>query len=101
MKQKQPHTAAWEGGVFMKRAIKITTGVIFLAFAVAYSIYLLATNPAIIDMTEARMFLTFWREYLIISISFIIGYVLLSLGLPACRADRSKKSKVKGRRPKG
>ena len=59
----------------MSKHTKCFIGYVLILVGVIFVFYLEFTH---IDMTEARMFITFWKQYLIIFAIFIVAGFLIS-----------------------
>lgn len=58
----------------MKEKIKLLTGVIIFIACLVYGVIITFTNP---DMTEMRLLLTYWKEYILMFLLMIVGYLLI------------------------
>lgn len=58
----------------MKEKIKLFTGIIIFLVCLIYGIFIAISNP---DMTEMRLLITYWKEYLAMFILMLFGYYLI------------------------
>jgi hypothetical protein len=62
----------------MKTKIKFFIGLVIIIICLIYGIILPVKNP---DMTEMRLLLTYWKEYIVMFIVIVLGCLLLNSGL--------------------
>lgn len=58
----------------MKEKFKLITGIILFLACLIYGIVIVISNP---DMTEMRLLITYWKEYLGMFVLMIFGYYLI------------------------
>lgn len=59
----------------MKNKIKLFTGLIMFLGCLAWGISIALSN---IDMTEMRLLITYWKEYLVMFVFMMLGYYLIT-----------------------
>lgn len=61
----------------MKEKIKLFTGILIFLLSLIYGIFITISNP---DMTEIRLLITYWKEYLAMFVLMLFGYYLIGSG---------------------
>jgi len=59
----------------MKEKIKIILGLLMFLSFVIFTVTTVFSNP---DMTEMRLLITYWREYLVMFVVGLVGYLLMT-----------------------
>jgi hypothetical protein len=62
----------------MKDKVKIVAGIILMLACLVYGFALMFANP---DMTQVRLLLTYWKQYVIMILVMFYSYYLVASGL--------------------
>lgn len=58
------------------KSIKLILAILLMIIGVVWGIAIIINNP---DMTKMRLLLSFWREYIFITILVVVGYIFTKI----------------------